>query len=302
VPVETGLETKNPPPQKTLNQPPTGLVPVETGLETKTTINPNIYPTMQPIYTARNATPAYQLNWGLTLFWRMPPPGEDSWLDRLKQLTEPDGVRIMKYRLTTGAASQFFISSRTFVSPAQIVRSVKGRLQYLLRKEHPKAFQRNYGLRSIGSVTRQVIEDYIADQLGHHRMADARVQKELKEFQKTYLDVDLSVPRYTAHGQYTYNLHIVIVNDQRWREVQSNLLRRLGKVIEGAAAKHGHELSRLSLLADHLHLSVGCKVDQPPEDVVLGYMNNCAYVYGMKQVYQYSYYVGTFGEYDRGAV
>ncbi|MBL8854553.1 MAG: hypothetical protein JNK57_11350 [Planctomycetaceae bacterium] len=33
-------------------------------------------------------------------------------------------------------------------------------------------------------------------------------------------------------------------------------------------------------------------------DIVFGCMNNLAYVVGMKPVLKFSYYVGTFGEYD----
>jgi len=32
--------------------------------------------------------------------------------------------------------------------------------------------KRNYALRSFGPTTRDAVEKYVADQLGHHRMAD----------------------------------------------------------------------------------------------------------------------------------
>ena len=51
-----------------------------------------------------------------------------------------------------------------------------------------------------------------------------------------------------------------------------------------------------------IHLTLGCEISESPEEVALGYLNNCAYAYGMKPVYRFSYYVETFGEYDRGAV
>lgn len=55
-------------------------------------------------------------------------------------------------------------------------------------------------------------------------------------------------------------------------------------------------------LPDHLHLTMGCPIGRSPEQVALAYMNNCAYACGMKAVFQFSYFVGTIGEYDRGAV
>ena len=56
------------------------------------------------------------------------------------------------------------------------------------------------------------------------------------------------------------------------------------------------------MLADHVHLTLGCVVDQSPEDIVLSYLNNGAYALGMKPIFQFGYYKGTIGEYDRGAV
>jgi REP element-mobilizing transposase RayT len=194
------------------------------------------------------------------------------------------------------------VTSKPPVSPSEIIRSVKGRLQYLVRDRAPKAFQRNYCIRSVGAATRSTVEDYVANQLGHHQMADPRVQERLARFQKTYPEVDLGKPSFSSHGEYWYALHVVFVNDDRWPEVREEVLGSLSDMIERAAAKHGHRLSRASLLADHLHLTVGCPIDQSPQDIALGYVNNCAYVCGLKPVFRFGYYVGTIGEYDRGAV
>jgi len=257
---------------------------------------------MEPVYTPDNTKAAYQLNWGLTLFWRQTPVREQSWLADLQAATETDGVRVLKHRFTTGDASQFFVSTKPHVSPAALIWSVKGPLQNVVNQQKPKAFQRNYSVRSIGSAKRTVVEDYVADQLGHHPMADPNVQQRLARFQKTYPDVDLSKPCFSSHGQYWHNLHIAVVNEERWTEIREDVLQKLSDMIEGVASKHGYRLSRVGLLADHIHMTMGCPIDRSPQEVALGYLNNCAYACGMKPVFQFSYYVGTFGEYDRGAV
>jgi len=257
---------------------------------------------MQPIYTPDNVKPAYQLNWGLTLFWRQTAIPDVEWLDALQETTESDGVRVLKHRITDTGASQFFVSTKPHVAPKEPIRSVKGRLQHELQQQVPKAFQRNYCLRSIGTVTREVIEAYVGNQLGHHRMADPRVEQRLLRFQKSFPNVDLKKPAFTSHGKYWHNLHVVIVNDHRWMEIRENVLQKLLAMVEGAAAKHGHRLSRTAVLPDHIHLTLGCDIADSPEEVALGYLNNCAYAYGMKPMYRYSYYVATFGEYDRRAV
>jgi REP element-mobilizing transposase RayT len=69
-----------------------------------------------------------------------------------------------------------------------------------------------------------------------------------------------------------------------------------------AARQKGHRISRLALLPDHLHATLGCGFDESPEEVALGYMNNLAFVHGMKPIFCNSYYVGTFGDYDIRAI
>jgi REP element-mobilizing transposase RayT len=225
---------------------------------------------MEPIYTSHNTNPAYQLNWGLTLFWRAIPIASEVWFGKLQESTDPDGVRIVKHRLTTGQASQFFVSTKPHVTPAELIRSVKGRLQYIIRSDVPKAFQRNYSLRSIGSATRAVVENYVASQLEHHQMADSRIQERLARFQKSYPHVDLSKPTFSSHGQFWYNLHIVLDTELRDMMVQEEVLQRLHNVVEAAALKHRHTLSRLALLGDHIHMTMGCPIVQSPETVALG--------------------------------
>jgi hypothetical protein len=63
------------------------------------------------------------------------------------------------------------------------VQRIKGRLQYAVRDRFPKAWKSNYGIRSVGHVTRETVENYVASQLGHHQMADPRIQDRLQRFQ-----------------------------------------------------------------------------------------------------------------------
>jgi REP element-mobilizing transposase RayT len=258
--------------------------------------------TTEPIYTSENVSPAYQLNWGLTVFWRRQPIPDSEWFTQLQSSTEADGVRILKHRITTGDCSQFFVSTKPHVSPSAMIRSVKGRLQYIVGSQQPKAFQRNYAVRSIGAATRTVVEDYVAKQMDRHRMADSHVQNLFLQYQKTYPGVNLSQPVCSTHGQYWHNLHLVLVNDHRWKEIRPKVLDKLSQMIERVGAKYGHRLSSVGLLADHFHLTLGCSIDHSPEEVGLSFLNNCAYAVGMKPIFQFGYYAGTIGDYDRGAV
>ena len=179
-----------------------------------------------------------------------------------------------------------------------LVQRLKGRLQYLLRPRITNAFQRNYALRSVGSANRKAIDAYIAGQLEHHPMADARVAAQFREFQFFDETVDLSEPARTSHAIYWYNLHIVLVNDGRYRDIDPKRNEQRCQAIRQIAAKKRHALMRIGLLPDHVHIAIRAALEVTPQDVVFGYMNNLAYVVGMKPVLKFSYYVGTFGEYD----
>ncbi len=71
-------------------------------------------------------------------------------------------------------------------------------------------------------------------------------------------------------------------------------------MIVRAAGKKGHFLSRAGIVPDHVHLALGCNLDESPAEVALSYMNSLAYACGQKRVFAFGFYVGTFGEYDLG--
>lgn len=256
-----------------------------------------------PIYTPKNCIPAYQLSWGVTFSWRTPQT-EQAWLDPLRQLLERDGVRLLRHRYVSDAQgerriSQFLVSTKPDVAPVLMVQRLKGRLQHLIRSQQPKAFRGGHSFRSLGSTTREHVEAYLCSQLEHHLNGQDRMRDRFRDLQLEMTGVDLSEMRASSHGQYWYNLHIVVVNQDRWRELSLDRLELIRATLPVIAQKRGHLLSRAGILPDHLHLSIGCTPDLCPEQVALCYMNNLAYVLGMNAVYEYSYYVGTFGEYSR---
>ncbi len=258
-------------------------------------------PNPTPIYTADNCTFTGPLRWGLTVFWRT-PIADSAWLGNLRQALEADGIRLLSHRLKDGRISQFALSTLAGIAPMFIVNRVKGRLQYLVRQARPKAFQRNYALRSFGPATRVAVERYVAEQVTHHPPADERVEALLQRFQIVHPEVDLSKPRPTAHAIYWYNLHVVVVHLERWRDIREEMLERVRNTIEGVCRSKKFALSRGGILPDHVHLALGCPLEMPPAEVVLAFLNNLAYAHGMKAVYQFGAYAGTFGEYHQGAV
>jgi REP element-mobilizing transposase RayT len=256
-------------------------------------------PAPAPIYTPANTTAAFRLYWSFDLFWHKPPP-DASWLSPLCDALRPHGIRVLRHRFASPTTSQILLSTQPSCHPQQVAKYLKGALQHIVRAQYPEAFQRNYGFRSLGSTKRRVVERYIAQQLGHHRLADPRFQDRLADLQFSDPAVDLSQPRTTSHSAYWYNLHIVLVNQARWRE---HLPERLGGLRDGVvriARARGFALSQAGILPDHLHLALGVGSEWSPEAVALCCMNNLAYVLGMQAVFQHSYYVTTFSEYDLG--
>jgi REP element-mobilizing transposase RayT len=254
-----------------------------------------------PIYTSENCKAAYQLYWVHSLFWRT-PPGDTGWFEELKRLTEDDGIRLLQHKFEEPNVSKLLVSTKPEVAPRLIAQRVKGRLQHLIRERLPDAFRRNYAIRSVGSTKRENLEKYLEGQLRHHPMADTRIGDRFEQYQMNNAEVDLSRPSETTHARYWYNLHLVMVNEERWREVNESRLAAVRDMIVKAAAAKGHWLSRGAIVADHVHLTMRCKLEESPQDVALPYMNNVAYALGMKPALQFSYFVGTFGEYDLGVI
>lgn len=274
------------------------------------------------LYTPQScAHPAYQLDWSLSVFWRSCPDHTGAWLTQLQEHVARDGIRILQHQFQPPDVSKFLISTTPEIAPIQVVQRVKGRLAWMLGQKSAlprdalakgrsrfnsvhtnKYLRKHYSIRSIGSTRRDRLDKYLARRLEHHPMVDPRVQRCLKQFQIYCPDVDLSAPRMTSHGLFWYNLHIVLVHDGRYHQVNIEPLRSVHKMILATSAKKQHLLSRASILSDHIHLTLGCHLDESPEEVALSYMNNLAYAVGNRPIFRFSYYVGTFSEYDLGAI
>lgn len=256
---------------------------------------------VDPIYIPSNCKAAYQLNWSLSIFWRGRPLDEN-WFATLIAQTEADGVRILNHASKSPNISQFLVSTRPNLPPTEISRIVKARLQRIVRDFRPKAFQRNYLIRSVGSAHRKAIERYVERQIEGLEFADLRVGDMLESLLINAPDVDLSAPFRASHAISWCNLHLVLVNAERWREVDEERLAALRAMILKVAAKNGDRISRGAILWDHIHLALGFHPSRSPEMVAPSYLNNLAYALGMKRIFQFGYYVGTFGEYDLGAI
>src|SRR5262249_51232083 len=148
----------------------------------------------------------------------------EEWIETLSAAVERDGVRILECTTKAPNAYLFLVSTMPSVVASQIVWSVKGRLQHLLKDNCPDAFRRNFSLTSVGDATSEVVENYVASQWNGQSLIDGRRRDLLEKFQLQFPEVRLGEPVFTAHGRYIYNLHVVLVHDGRWQEIRKEQL------------------------------------------------------------------------------
>jgi REP element-mobilizing transposase RayT len=203
----------------------------------------------------------------------------------------------------TAQEIQFTCSVKPFVSPVFFTARVKGRLQHALRQaEIVTRFSRKVGFRTIGDNRREEVEAYIARQVDKERFVDPRFAELMQTFTVRNANVHLEDPTATNSGRYWYNLHLVLVTEARMRFTDQRSLEKIGLQCEAIAKKKGHLLSIRSVMPDHLHLALRGNIEHNPNEIALAFMNNLAFAFGQSAIWRPGFYVGSFGEYDMGAV
>ena len=133
-------------------------------------------------------------------------------------------------------------------------------------------------------------------------MVDARAQATIESFQFHDPSIDLVAIRRSSYGEFSYALQVVIESDLGWRETRSEVLKTYRQTIIACCQKHEWLLSRIGILSDHMHILLAARMTDSPESIALSLMNNLAFSQGMKPMFRFSYYVGGFGHFDRGAI
>lgn len=214
-------------------------------------------PSLEPIYTPSNCKFAFQLRWGLTIFWNT-AVDESVWFEPLVSQLEPEGVRILSWRWKRANVSQFAISTLPHVSPATVVNLVQGKLQIATQNDSAKSLRPNFSIRSYGTQDRKIVEAYVAKQPSHHPVASPSTQQFFESIVIENKDVDLSRAKRARFGVYWFNLHIALVHLGRWRCGSRDIVMATRDIVTKSCQKKSWRLSKLSLVPDHLHLAVGC--------------------------------------------
>lgn len=261
---------------------------------------------LQPLYTADQLrTPAYHLRytwcgWPSGTQFTSAPPQE--LFDQLDTRWENDGLRRLELKWSAKAI-QLTFSVKPHVSPVFFTSRVKGRLQHALDGLGCfTTFSRKVSFRGIGNNRTADVTAYIERQVAKEEFVDPRFADSLKRFTTTDPDTKLQLPTETNSGRYWYNLHLVLVANRRHRFTDENSLKTIDQTCLKIAEKKGYQISTRSVMPDHVHLALRGNISHSPEEIALAMMNNLAYAFGQNAIWQPSYYVGTFSEYDMGAV
>jgi REP element-mobilizing transposase RayT len=245
---------------------------------------------------------AYQLNWSLSVFGKERLPNPESTFHALREAVLRDELHLLEFYFREPNVVQFLISSQPQSSLSSIIRSIKGRWQYLSRDIEPIEFRRNYRITSVGDANNAVLSEYVAKQPNRHRMADPQVDELLHSLQFSDPTIHLDKVQRSSYGEYVHNLHIVLETSEGWNEVRENVLRAYLQAIQQACREERWRLSRIGLVCNHIHILLGAGIADAPERVALELLRRVKEAQSMKGMWKSSYYVGSFGAYDRGAI
>jgi REP element-mobilizing transposase RayT len=222
-----------------------------------------------------------------TAFPTLPPLPVEEW--------KTDGLHLLEQNVSRDEI-QLTVSAGPDLAPTAITRLLKGRVQHAFRTSGtPIEFSRKVCLRAIGENTRTVVEAYIRDQLVHADLADPRYRASLQSQAFTQDAVDLAAPSETNSGRYWYNLHVVLVTEERYR-----ISGETAGMIANACRVSS--VAKCSVMPDHLHLAVKASPEQSPGEVAEFFQITTAKAVRVLRLWKDTFYVGTFGEYGMKAV
>ena len=166
-----------------------------------------------PRITLERCSVAYQPNWSLAIYWKHNAHcllrSATSRRDRCHRTRRSSRPRTQTLR---DECQPIPTEHQAGLAPSSIIRSVKGRLQHHIRETSPASFRRNYSVHSIGSANSDAIQEYVATQIDHHKMADERAEAPASAFQYCDRGVDLKQVRRSSYGEFIFNLHIVLTH------------------------------------------------------------------------------------------
>ena len=267
---------------------------------------------MTPTFTSNNTSAAYQLRYHFGWYSHgrqsrfESSPAKAVIADCLPDIARSRNYHILELDVRPSVVRSL-LSLQPNQSPSQVTRNIKGNLAKQLREQADvrNAWARGLFVRSVGSVTGDVIRRYVAEQFAHHRGAPTAnpVRAELARFHDPRDSTEL---RRDAHSVFEYNVHVVLLTQRRAEFLDFEVAKALIDYWRRVCDKNRWIAWDIEVVWNHAHLFLGLRPKDNAEQVVLSLMNNsdffCQGRYGaaMRQanltaLWQPSFYVGAAG-------
>jgi len=259
----------------------------------------------EPLYTREYFKYKANLLYGWSGFFKKSRENTENIGDIIlssKQAWESDGISPLKTDCSLTGVSCLF-KADPFIAPVTIASRAKGRIQYILRKNGITIdFQRNFALRGLGHNNSEDVKNYIARQTAKEGFVDERFQELLDKYSWVNQTANLNQPLFTKMGRYWYNLHLVLVVCDRYRISLEKNYQKIFDYSHRIAKNKGYNICAISVMPDHLHLALQGNLEHTPADIAMSFQSNIAYVMGQNLIWDYECYMGTFSEYNLGAL
>lgn len=225
----------------------------------------------------------------------------ESHMSPLRSAWQADGMTLQSFKQDSQQIQATF-AVLPDIAPSFCAARAKGRLQHSFRQAGRScAFSRKVSVRALGKNITKAVVDYVRDQLKHVDLADPRYVRELAESAHEDATVDLRKPVELKRSRYWYNLHVVFVTAARYRMGGPAFLSRLRNAFLQTPAKHCCRVGSLAIMPDHAHVVLQGDPEKSPKELGLAFQNQTAAAAGCR-FWQDEFYVGTFSEYDLGAI
>ena len=242
-----------------------------------------------------------------------PNEPDQSFFSSLHKTWKGDGLEVLS-RKWSPHRIQFTFRAAPDIAPTFVTARAKGRLDHALRKAgQPTAFSRRVGFRTLGHNTSPVVLNYLARQYDRVDLADPRYIEELQSASWSNPDFDASDPLPTSHGRYWYDVHMVLVTENRFRigrwikpqdlseatQAWGRDLSRSASTSRSGQARPG--LKSLAVMHDHVHVVCRGAINRSPADMAGELFRRLNEAAGCRLM-QERVYAGSFSEYSVSAI
>jgi putative transposase len=260
------------------------------------------------VFTAANTTAAYQLRYhfGWSTRGRQQrfnsPEIRAAVSEGLAEVASRHGYHLLESNISPTVVRSL-VSLKPHDSPSRVTGIVRGNLSKSLRERWGMRdiWSRGAFFRSVGTVTGDVIRQYVAQQFSHHGVTSERFA--LAQFHDPY---DAAQVRSDSHARFEYNVHVVLVTDWRVPFLDPEVAEALVEYWRRVCDKKRWVVWDIEVVSDHAHLYLGLRPVDAPQSVALSLMNNsehyCERRYAsamcdakLSTLWRPSFYVGTAG-------